>query len=141
VALALRRRNRCETAGRIIGATGGVCASAFWGLMLIAALSILIEPGNGIARLAVLVAIPFGAMAAMLFVVSVANVIVLARRADTSMPARVAGAHLMMAVLVVLTSDGAQRLLAVGALLAICATQVVAIRLFQMTPSQASAQR
>ena len=142
VDLALPRRHPCETAGRIIGALGALCAAAFWGVMLIAALGILIDPGKGLAALVVLIAIPMGALASVLFVVSAADFVVLARRADTSMPWRVAATHAVMAVAIVwIGSAGAQRWLGAAALLVICATQLIAIRLFQMMPSQPSSQR
>ena len=136
------RRDHRERVGRIIGATGGVCASALWGFIVFAVLALLVEPASGLRGLVLIIAMPMGAIAAVLFVVSVADVIVLARRVDVGMPWRVAATHVVMALVVLGIGGGAQAWLAASALLAISATQVIAIRLFrQMTPSHATSQR
>lgn len=135
------RRHRREHVGRIIGATGGVCASALWGFIVFSALALLMEPASGVRGLVLIVAMPMGAMAAVLFVVSVADVIVLARRVDVGMPWRVAATHVVMALVVLWIGGGTRAWLGASALLAISATQVIAIRLFQMTPSHAASQR
>ena len=129
---------RREKVGRFIGATGAACASAIWGFLVFAALALLIEPHQGWRGLVLIIAMPLGAMAAVLLVASVATVIILAKRADTSMPWRIASTHLVMAG-VALWAGGPG--LAALALLAIAGTQVIAIRLIQMTPSHASSQR
>lgn len=127
--------------GRIIGAAGGVCAAVGWGVLVFAVASLLIEPA-GLKKLVLVVAMPMGAMAAVLFVVAVADVVVLARRADTAMPWRVAATHFVMALALLWIGGGGPRAW-VGAmsLFGICATQLIAIRLIQMTPSHASSQR
>lgn len=136
------RAARCEKVGRAIGAIGGACASAVWGFLVFAAAALLIDPGTGLEGLVVIVAMPVGAMASVLFVASVANVIILARRADTSMPWRIAATHVVMALVILwIGGMGSSALLGALAMLAISATQVIAIRLFQMTPSHASPQR
>ena len=131
------RCHRREKIGRLIGAIGGACASALWGFLVFAAVAILIEPGTGLEKLVVIVAMPVGVLASMLLVASVADVIILARRVDTSMPWRIASTHVVLAL--VMLWGGA--VLGAIAMFAISATQIVAIRLFQMTPSHASSQR
>lgn len=127
-----------EKVGRFIGATGAVCASAIWGFIVFAVLALLIEPRRGLDKLVAIIAMPFGAIAAMLLVVSAATAITLVKRADTSMPWRIASTHLVMAVAALWIGGPG---LAVLAMLAIAATQVIAIRLLQTTPSHASSQR
>ena len=127
-----------EKVGRFIGATGAACASAIWGFLVFAVLALLIEPHHGWRGIILIIAMPMGAMAAVLLVASVATVIILAKRADTSMPWRIAATHVVMA-LVGLWIGGPG--IGVLALLAIAGTQVIAIRLLQTTPSHASSQR
>jgi hypothetical protein len=127
-----------EKVGRFIGATGAACASAIWGFLVFAALALLIEPHAGWRGLVVIIAMPMGALAAMFLVASVATVIILAKRADTSMPWRIATTHVVMAALGLWWGGPG---IAVFALLAIAATQLIAIRLLQTTPSHASSQR
>jgi hypothetical protein len=122
--------------GRAIGATGAACATLLWGALLIAFLGLLIEPQGRFGWMLVIM-MPFGVIAAMMFVVAVADLVVLVRRADRDLPWRVAGAHGLLAIL------GLWRghvMLAIAPLL-IAGTQLVALRLFQMMPSQPSSQR
>ena len=127
-----------QKVGRFIGATGAICASAIWGVIVFAVLALLVEPRGGWEKLVLIIAMPFGALAAMLLVASVATAITLVKRADTSMPWRIATTHVVMAVAALWIGGSG---LAVFALLAIAGTQMVAIRLIQTTPSHASSQR
>jgi hypothetical protein len=129
-----------QRVGRFIGATGAACAAAFWGFLALSMLALLLDPPTGWRGLVVLGAVPLGALAAVLLVVSVADVVVLARRVDIGMPWRVAAVHLVLAI-VVLWGGGLRAWFGASALLAVAATQVIAIRLFQMTPSHAASQR
>ena len=85
----------------------------------------------------VIIAMPFGVIAGMMFVVAFADLVVLVRRADRHIPWAVAAAHVALAVIALWTKQPKLAL----APLAIAATQIVALRLFQMMPSQASSQR
>ena len=131
---------RRQRVGRFIGATGAACAALFWGFIVLSVIALLLEPNPGWRALGLIIAMPMGVLSAMLLTVSVYDVIVLARRADVAMPWRVAAVHLLLAV-AVLYLDGTRAWLAAGALLAVAATQMIAIRLFQMTPSHAASQR
>ncbi|MDQ3339052.1 MAG: hypothetical protein M4D80_28155 [Myxococcota bacterium] len=131
---------RRQWVGRFIGATGAACASLLWGFIVLSVIALLLEPSSGWRTLGLIIAMPVGAVAAVLLIISVADVIVLARGADVAMPWRVAGMHLCLAV-VVLWGGGTRAWLAASVLLAVSATQVIAIRIFQMTPSHASSQR
>ena len=131
---------RRQRVGRFIGATGAACASLFWGFIVLSVIVMLLEPPTGWRGIALIFALPMGVLAAMLLTVSVHDVIVLWRRTDFVAPGRVAVMHLAIALLL-LYMQGMRAWIAVGALLAVSATQVIAIRLFQMTPSHASSQR
>ena len=120
---------RRQRVGRFIGATGAACATLFWGFIVLSAIAMLLEPPTGWRAIGLLFALPFGVLAAMLLTVSAYDLV-----------GRVAAVHLVLAVLLIYT-QGTRAWVAVGALLAVVATQVIAIRLFQMTPSQASSQR
>jgi hypothetical protein len=122
--------------GRAIGATGAACATLLWGALLLAFLGLLIEP-QGRFGFMLVVMMPFGVIAAMMFVVAVADLVVLVRRPDKDLPWRVAGAHVLLAILGLWWGHAA---LAIAPLL-IAGTQLVALRLFQMMPSQPSSQR
>lgn len=123
--------------GRIIGTTGGVVAAGLWGFLLFGCLAWLIDPPHGLERLAILGILPLAVIAAPIFVVSVGDVIVLARRVDTTMPWRVGSVHLVLALILGYRHAW---LPALG-LFAISASQLLAIRLFQLTPSHALSQR
>jgi hypothetical protein len=122
--------------GRAIGATGAACATLLWGALLLAFLGLLIEP-QGRFGFMLVVMMPFGVIAAMMFVVAVADLVVLVQRPDKDLPWRVAGAHVLLAILGLWWGHAA---LAIAPLL-IAGTQLVALRLFQMMPSQPSSQR
>lgn len=126
--LVLPRRVRRERVGRVIGATGGVVASLLWGILLFGCVVFLIEPPSGIAGIAILGVLPLCVLAMALFVVSIGDVVVLARRVDTDMPGRVAAVHLVLAALLAYSRHA--WLPAVG-LAAIGASQLVALRLFR----------
>ena len=127
---------RSDRVGRVIGASGAACATLLWGALLLGFVAMLIEPG-GRHKWAVVIAMPFGVIAAMMFAVAVADLVVLVRRADQSLPWRVGGAHAFLAILALWSGH---MMLAIAPLL-IAGTQLVAIRLFQMMPSQPSSQR
>ena len=127
---------RRHSVGRAIGATGAACATLLWGALLIAFLGLLIEP-HGRFGFMLVIAMPFGVIAAMMLVVAVADLVVLVRRVDKDLPWRVAGAHVLLAILALWWG---QTMAAIATLL-IAATQVIAVRLFQMMPSQPSSQR
>ena len=129
-------RPRTCRVGRAIGATGAACATLLWGTFLLACVAMLLEPASR-RGLAAIVAIPFGVLAALMFVVAVADLVVLVRRADQDLPWRVAAAHVLLAIFPLWLGHPT---LALAPLL-IAGTQLVAVRLFQMMPSQPTSQR
>jgi hypothetical protein len=128
---------RRQRLGRIVGGAGAVVASLFWGVLVLAVVSLLIEPTD-FERFVLIFAIPMGVLASVLFVVCLIDVVVLARRVDVGNPWRVASLHVLMTV-VLLWMRGSLLVAAIPASIAV--SQIIAIRLFQMTPSQASSHR
>jgi hypothetical protein len=120
---------RSQQLGRFIGATGAGCASLLWTVVVLGAIAAFLEP----KFIDVIIAIPVGALAVVLLVVSVWDVAVLVQRAEIELPWRVGVMHVAMAIFVLYFVGS---VLIGGALLAIAATQMIAIRLIQVTPSQ-----
>lgn len=108
------------------------------GVLLFWLVQWLLRP-SGLRGAEVVLLIPLCLIPELLFGVSVADVIVLARRPDTNLPWRVGGSHVLLAILLAFVPGGSW--VSALVLFGIGATQMIAIWLFQMTPSQASSQR
>lgn len=123
-----------ERVGRIIAGAGGACAAVLWSLVLFGSVLLLMEPPN-LGRFALVFLIPMSPLVMMLVVASILDVVVLWRRADRRMPWRIGWVHLVLAVGCAVMGRHAWPAAMIFA--AIGASQLLALRLFQITPSHA----
>jgi hypothetical protein len=125
---------RSERLGRIIGIAGASCAGILWLVVLSGCVAFLLQARRGLEGLAAVGTIPVAVLAGALVTFSIIGVVVLARRVDRVSPARLASVHAVLAAIVLLGGREVPWPFA-AALLAIVASQVVALRCFaQSTP-------
>lgn len=123
--------------GRIVGGAGAAAAMVAWGIASLSTIAYLMTPKRGLEGLGVIFVIPAAPIACGMCLVSTLALFALARRADRTSPWLLAAMHGLVA-LAAWTADAPALLL--GSL-AVVATQLVALRCFQMMPSQPSSQR
>lgn len=117
--------NQAEV-GRWIGGLGALAAAVGWSWLIVLTVFGFVQ--SHFIRLLMLALWPVVALAVMFAALSLRTAIVLARRADTTMPSRMTVAYLVLAALAALFARfQLPQLWLSGVLLAIAATQLIAV--------------